>query len=72
MRIRNYVKLAAPEPEILRIAGAQARRNGTSTLTSRQVDQIIHGGRLIGNKKGHHRARIRDPRCPSSDSVTRK
>ena len=41
LSIRDYVKLAAPEPEILRIIGEESERNGTSTLTSRQIDQII-------------------------------
>jgi len=39
--IRDYVKLAAPEPEVLRVIGEESERNGTSTLTSRQIDQII-------------------------------
>ena len=43
--IRDYVKLAAPEPEVLRIIGEEAERSGVSTLTSRQVDQIIKASR---------------------------
>ena len=38
--IRDYVKLAAPEPEVLRILGEESERNGTNTLTSRQIDQV--------------------------------
>jgi prevent-host-death family protein len=45
LSIRDYVKLAAPEPEVLRIAGEEAKRNGTSRLTSRQIDQIIRATR---------------------------
>ena len=41
LSIRDYVKLVAPEPEVLRVIGEEARRNGTSRLTSRQIDQII-------------------------------
>jgi hypothetical protein len=41
MRIREYVKLVAPEPEVLRIAGEEANRNGTSRLTSRQIGRVI-------------------------------
>jgi hypothetical protein len=44
-----YVKLAAPEPEILRVIGEESEKNGTSTLTSRQIDQIIKMAR--GQKK---------------------
>lgn len=41
LSIRDYVKLSAPEPEVLRIIGEEAERNGTSKLTSRQIDRII-------------------------------
>ncbi len=41
LNIRDYVKLAAPEPEVLKIIGQEARRNKTAALTSRQIDQII-------------------------------
>jgi prevent-host-death family protein len=45
LSIRDYVKLAAPEPEVLRVLGEESERNGTSTLTSRQIDQIIKTSR---------------------------
>lgn len=41
LNIRDYVKLAAPEPEVLRIIGTEARRNRTSALTSGQIDRVI-------------------------------
>ncbi len=41
LSIRDYVKLAAPEPEVLRIIGEDAERNGTNTLSLRQLDQVI-------------------------------
>jgi len=41
LSIRDYVKLAAPEPEILRIIGEISERNGTDKLTSCQIDAII-------------------------------
>ena len=40
LSIRDYVKLAAPEPEVLRILGEESERNGTNALTSRQIDQV--------------------------------
>jgi prevent-host-death family protein len=43
--IRDYVKLAAPEPEVLRILGEEAEQNGTSALTSRQIGKIIKASR---------------------------
>ena len=45
LSIRDYVKLAAPEPEVLRVIGEESERNGTSTLTSRQIDQIVRASR---------------------------
>jgi len=39
--IREYVKLAAPEPEVLKALGQEAKSNGTDKITPRQIDQII-------------------------------
>jgi prevent-host-death family protein len=51
LSIRDYVKLAAPEPEVLRVLGEESVKNGTNTLTSRQIDQIIKATRA--QKKKH-------------------
>ncbi|MGB7024983.1 MAG: type II toxin-antitoxin system Phd/YefM family antitoxin, partial [Candidatus Acidiferrales bacterium] len=51
LSIRDYVKLAAPEPEILRIIGEESERNGTNTVTSRQIDQIIKATRAHKKKQ---------------------
>lgn len=51
LNIRDYVKLAAPEPEILRLIGAEAEQNRTSALTSRQIDKAIKQTRA-DKKKG--------------------
>jgi prevent-host-death family protein len=45
LSVRDYVKLAAPEPEVLRIIGEESERNGASKLTSRQIDRIINDAR---------------------------
>lgn len=45
LRIRDCVKLAAPEPEVLRVIGEESERSGASRLTSRQIDQIIKASR---------------------------
>jgi prevent-host-death family protein len=45
LSIRDYVKLAAPEPEVLRIIGEDSERNRTNILTSRQIDQVIKASR---------------------------
>ena len=41
LSIRDYVRLAAPEPEVLRVIGEESRRKETDKLTSRRIDQII-------------------------------
>jgi prevent-host-death family protein len=45
LSIRDYVRLAAPEPEVLRVIGQDSERNGTSIFTSRQIDRIIKTSR---------------------------
>src|SRR5436190_9334990 len=45
LSIRDYVKLAAPEPEVLRVIGEESKRKGTDALTSRQIDEVIKATR---------------------------
>lgn len=45
LSIRDYVRLAAPEPEVLRLIGEESQRQGTNTLSSRQIDQVIKATR---------------------------
>ena len=45
LSIRDYVRLAAPEPELLRLIGEESKRKGTDKLTSRQIDQAIKASR---------------------------
>jgi prevent-host-death family protein len=51
LSIRDYVRLAAPEPEVLRIIGEESKRKGTSTLTSRQIDSVIKAARAQKKKR---------------------
>ena len=51
LSIRDYVKLASPEPEVLKLIGEESERNRTSTLSSRQIDQIIKSTRAHKKKK---------------------
>jgi prevent-host-death family protein len=51
LSIRDYVKLAAPEPEVLRIIGEQSKRNGTNTMTPRKIDKIIKEYRAQKKKR---------------------
>jgi prevent-host-death family protein len=50
LSIRDYVKLAAPEPEVLRLLGEESERNGTSALNSREINKIIKKARLQKSK----------------------
>jgi len=52
LSIRDYVRLAAPEPEVLRVIGEESRRKGTDKLTSRQIDQEIKAARAEKPKRG--------------------
>ena len=51
LSIRDYVRLAAPEPEVLRLIGEESERNGTDHLTVRQIDQIIKESRTHRTKR---------------------
>lgn len=52
LSIRDYVKLAAPEPDVLRAIGEESQRKGTDRLTSRQIEQIIRATRARKRKRG--------------------
>jgi prevent-host-death family protein len=51
LNIRDYVRLAAPEPEVLKIIGDEAKRNKTNALTSRQIDRVIKAARSEKKKR---------------------
>jgi len=51
LSIRDYVRLAAPEPEVLRLIGEESRRKRTDRLTSRQIDQTIQAARAQNRRK---------------------
>jgi prevent-host-death family protein len=52
LSIRDYVRLAAPEPEVLRVIGEESQRKGTDKLTSRQIDGVIRSARSGKTKHG--------------------
>jgi prevent-host-death family protein len=52
LSIRDYVRLAAPEPEVLRVIGEESKRKGTDKLTSREIDQEIKAARAEKPKRG--------------------
>jgi prevent-host-death family protein len=50
--IKDYIRLAAPQPEILRIIGERSKRNKTNKLSMRRIDAIIRGARK-GKRNKH-------------------
>ena len=51
LSIQDYVRLAAPEPEILQLLGADSLRKGTDKLTSAQIDRLIRKARARKAKR---------------------
>jgi hypothetical protein len=51
LSIRNYVRLAAPEPEILKVIGEESRSKGTDSLSSLQIDRVIKTARAKKSKR---------------------
>ena len=50
LSLRDYVRLAAPEPEVLRIIGEESEAKGTDKLSSQQIDRIIKDARAKSAK----------------------
>ncbi len=51
LSIRDYVRLATPEPEVLRLIGHESKRKNTDTMTSRQIDRVIKAARAKKSKR---------------------
>lgn len=51
LSIRDYVRLAAPEPEVLRSIGEESKAKGTDNLSSQQIDRIIRAARAKKTKR---------------------
>src|SRR6266699_2379615 len=51
LSIRDYVRLAAPEPEVLKIIGEESKAKGTDNLSSEQIDKIIRAMRAKKTKR---------------------
>jgi|SRR5205807_3707372 len=51
LSIRDYVRLAAPEPEVLRVIGEESKEKGTDNLSSQQIDRIIRATRAKKTKR---------------------
>jgi prevent-host-death family protein len=51
LSIRDYVRLATPEPEVLKIIGEESKAKGTDKLNSEQIDRIIQATRAKKTKR---------------------
>jgi hypothetical protein len=69
LSIRDYVRLAAPEPEVLKLIGVEAKRNGTSNLSERQIDKIIRANRARNSKRRKSPVADSDPSAPAQCSL---
>jgi len=45
LSIKDYVRLAVPEPEILRAIGKESIRKHTNKLSTTQIDRIVKAAR---------------------------
>jgi prevent-host-death family protein len=50
LSIRDYVRLAVPEPEVLRIIGQESKQKRRDRLSSRQMDRIIKAARAAKSR----------------------
>jgi prevent-host-death family protein len=51
LSIRDYVRLAAPEPEVLRLVGEESKGKGTDKLSSREIENVIKAVRKKKTKR---------------------
>ena len=52
LSISDYVRLAAPEPEVLTIIGEESKAKETDALTSQEIESIIRAARNKKTKRG--------------------
>jgi prevent-host-death family protein len=45
LSIKDYVRLAVPEPEVLWVIGKESKRKGTDKLSTTQIDRIVTAAR---------------------------
>jgi len=51
LSIRDYVRLAAPEPEVLKLIGEESKAKGTDKISPEQIDRIIRSTRAKKTKR---------------------
>jgi prevent-host-death family protein len=45
LSLRDYVRLAVPEPEVLRAIGKESKSKGINRLSATQIDKVIKAAR---------------------------
>ena len=50
LSVRDYVRLAVPEPEVLRIIGHESTQKRKDRLSSRQIDRVIKVARAAKSR----------------------
>lgn len=50
LSLRDYVRLAVPEPEVLRVIGTESKQKRTNRLSSRQIDGIVKAARAAKSR----------------------
>jgi hypothetical protein len=51
LSVQKYIRLAAPEPAILKLIGERSLANGTDNLTSEEIDEEIKAVRARNRAK---------------------
>jgi prevent-host-death family protein len=51
LSIRDYVRLAAPEPEVLKVIGEESKAKGTDKISSLKIERIIRATRAKKTKR---------------------
>ncbi|MGA9883477.1 MAG: type II toxin-antitoxin system Phd/YefM family antitoxin [Candidatus Acidiferrales bacterium] len=51
LSIRDYVRLAAPEPEVLKIIGEESKAKGADRLSPQEIDRVIRAVRVKETKR---------------------
>ena len=73
LSIRDYVRLAAPEPEVLQVIGEQSRAKGTDSFSSQKIDSIIRATRAKKNEalmaSGVVETRVSRPNCKRTEEL---
>jgi prevent-host-death family protein len=52
LTVRDYVRLASPEPAVLKVIGEESRRKRTDKLTPHQIERTIKAARAEKAKRG--------------------